>query len=92
MSIEENIKIGNPNASDQEFRSAMLAANATEFISEMPEKEKTPVGPRGSNLSGGQRQRIAIARAPRAPCESLSGDSVTFPRVICDGSVSSNSS
>jgi ATP-binding cassette, subfamily B, bacterial MsbA len=62
-SIEENIKIGNPNASDQEFRSAMLAANATEFISEMPEKEKTPVGPRGSNLSGGQRQRIAIARA-----------------------------
>ena len=36
--------------------------------------------------------RIAIARAPRAPCESLSGDSVIFPRVICDGRVSSNSS
>ena len=48
---------------DQEFKSAILAANAAEFISEMPEKERTSVGPRGSNLSGSQRQRIAIARA-----------------------------
>ena len=48
---------------DQEFKSAILAANAAEFISEMPEKERTSVGPRGSNLSDGQRQRIAIARA-----------------------------
>jgi len=62
-SIEENIKVGNPNASQAEFKDAVLAANAHDFIEEMPKKEKTPVGPRGSNLSGGQRQRIAIARA-----------------------------
>ena len=62
-SIEENIKVGNPNASQAEFQDAVLAANAHDFIEEMPKKEKTPVGPRGSNLSGGQRQRIAIARA-----------------------------
>ena len=62
-SIEENIKIGNLNASDHEYKIAVSAASATKFISEMPEKERTPVGPRGSNLSGGQRQRVAIARA-----------------------------
>ena len=62
-SIEENIKIGNPNASPEDYKKAVLSANAKDFIDEMPDKEKTPVGPRGSNLSGGQRQRIAIARA-----------------------------
>ena len=62
-SIEENIKIGNPNASPDEYKKAIISANANDFIDEMPNKEKTPVGPRGSNLSGGQRQRIAIARA-----------------------------
>ena len=62
-SIEENIKIGNPNASPEDYEKAIISANANDFIDEMPNKEKTPVGPRGSNLSGGQRQRIAIARA-----------------------------
>ena len=62
-SIEENIKIGNPNASPEDYKKAIMSANANDFIDEMPNKEKTPVGPRGSNLSGGQRQRIAIARA-----------------------------
>ena len=62
-SIEENIKIGNPNASPEDYKKAIVSANANDFIDEMPNKEKTPVGPRGSNLSGGQRQRIAIARA-----------------------------
>ena len=62
-SIEENIKIGNPNASPEDYKKAIISANANDFIDEMPDKEKTPVGPRGSNLSGGQRQRIAIARA-----------------------------
>ena len=62
-SIEENIKIGNPNASPDDYKKAIISANANDFIDEMPNKEKTPVGPRGSNLSGGQRQRIAIARA-----------------------------
>ena len=62
-SIEENIKIGNPDASQEDYKKAIISANANDFIDEMPDKEKTPVGPRGSNLSGGQRQRIAIARA-----------------------------
>lgn len=62
-SIEENIKIGNPDASPEDYKKAIISANANDFIDEMPDKEKTPVGPRGSNLSGGQRQRIAIARA-----------------------------
>ena len=62
-SIEENIKIGNPNASPEDYKKAIISANANDFIDEMQNKEKTPVGPRGSNLSGGQRQRIAIARA-----------------------------
>ena len=62
-SIEENIKIGNPDASPEDYKKAIISANANDFIDEMPNKEKTPVGPRGSNLSGGQRQRIAIARA-----------------------------
>lgn len=61
-SIEENIKIGNPDASPEDYKKAIISANANDFIDEMPDKEKTPVGPRGSNLSGGQRQRIAIAR------------------------------
>ena len=61
-SIEENIKIGNPDASPEDYKKAIISANANDFIDEMPNKEKTPVGPRGSNLSGGQRQRIAIAR------------------------------
>ena len=52
-----------PNASPEDYKKAIISANANDFIDEMPNKEKTPVGPRGSNLSGGQRQRIAIARA-----------------------------
>ena len=44
-SIEENIKIGNPNASPEDYKKAVLSANAKDFIDEMPDKEKTPVGP-----------------------------------------------
>jgi len=62
-SVEDNIKIGRPNASEEDFRNALVSAKVKDFITEMPNKEKTPVGPRGSNLSGGQRQRVAIARA-----------------------------
>jgi ATP-binding cassette, subfamily B, bacterial len=61
--IEENIKLGRGNATNDEVVSASKAANAYEFIEEMPDKFSTRVGERGVRLSGGQRQRIAIARA-----------------------------
>lgn len=60
--IEENIKQGNLNASQEEMVSATKAANAYEFIQNTPDGFATLLGERGIGLSGGQRQRIAIAR------------------------------
>ena len=62
-SVRENIRYGRPGASDDEVRRAAQAANAMEFIEELPEGLATAVGERGVKLSGGQRQRLAIARA-----------------------------
>jgi ABC-type multidrug transport system fused ATPase/permease subunit len=62
-SIEENIRYGKPDASDEEVRLAAEKANALEFIERFPDRMKTIVGERGVKLSGGQRQRLAIARA-----------------------------
>lgn len=62
-SILENIKYGNPDASDEEVIAAAVKANAMEFIERFPEGLNTIVGERGVKLSGGQRQRVAIARA-----------------------------
>jgi ATP-binding cassette subfamily B protein len=61
--IMENIRYGNPSATDDEVREASRKANALEFIESFPEKFDTVVGERGVKLSGGQRQRVAIARA-----------------------------
>src|SRR5438128_5089902 len=61
--IEDNIRMGNPDASADELEAATRAANADEFIARLPEGYGTVVGERGVRLSGGQRQRIAIARA-----------------------------
>ena len=61
--IAENIAYGRPGASLEEIIKAAQAANAHEFIVQLPEGYNTMVGERGANLSGGQRQRIAIARA-----------------------------
>ncbi len=63
MSILDNIKIGNREATYDEVISASKMANCHNFISEMPNGYDTFVGEKGSQLSGGQRQRIAIARA-----------------------------
>ena len=62
-SIQENIRFGRPEASNQEIEDAAKAANALEFIQSFPEGMNTQVGDRGIQLSGGQKQRIAIARA-----------------------------
>ena len=62
-SIRENIAYGRPDASLNEIIAAAKAAQAHEFIEEMPEGYDTVVGERGITLSGGQRQRVAIARA-----------------------------
>ena len=61
--IEDNIRMGRPDASADALRAAARAAHAEEFIARLPEGYATVVGERGVRLSGGQRQRIAIARA-----------------------------
>lgn len=61
-SIAMNIRMGHPDATDEEVIAAAKAANAHEFIEELPLKYDTLVGERGVKLSGGQQQRIAIAR------------------------------
>lgn len=59
----ENIRYGNPNASDEAVIQAAKAAQVDEFIHRLPDGYQTFLGERGTRLSGGQRQRIAIARA-----------------------------
>lgn len=61
--IEENIRLGAPDASDAELIEACKSANAHDFIEHLPEGYQSQVGERGAQLSGGQRQRIALARA-----------------------------
>ena len=61
--VMENIRYGRLDATDEEVIEAAKAANAEEFIKELPEGYDTKLGERGLNLSGGQRQRLAIARA-----------------------------
>jgi ATP-binding cassette subfamily B protein len=62
-SIADNIRIGRPDATDEEVRRAAKLAHAAEFIEVLPRAYETLVGERGVKLSGGQRQRVAIARA-----------------------------
>ena len=59
----ENIRYGNPHATDEDVVGAAKAAEAWEFIARLPNGLDTPVGERGVRLSGGQRQRLSLARA-----------------------------
>jgi ATP-binding cassette subfamily B protein/subfamily B ATP-binding cassette protein MsbA len=62
-SIRENILFGHPDATNNELILAAKAANAHDFIMDMPDGYDTLVGERGIKLSGGQKQRISVARA-----------------------------
>ena len=62
-SVYNNLKIGKPNASDDEIENAAIAANADDFIKELPSQYETIIGDLGNKLSGGQKQRLTIARA-----------------------------
>ena len=61
-SLLENIRLGNPSATDDEVKAAARAAQCEEFIAKLPQGYDTPAGEAGRRLSGGEKQRIAIAR------------------------------
>lgn len=61
-SLRENIRLGNPKATDEEVYQAARAAQCEEFIKKLPLGYDTPAGEAGKRLSGGEKQRIAIAR------------------------------
>ena len=62
-SILENVKLGRPNATDEEAVAALHAAQCDDIIEKMPQGVNTMIGTKGVYLSGGEQQRIAIARA-----------------------------
>ena len=61
-SLLENIRLGNPQATDEEVKAAAKAAQCEEFIAKLPQGYDTPAGEAGKRLSGGEKQRVAIAR------------------------------
>lgn len=63
MSIFDNVKLGNKNATDEEVMQALHLAGCDELLAKLPQREDTLIGSKGIYLSGGEKQRIAIARA-----------------------------
>jgi ATP-binding cassette subfamily B multidrug efflux pump len=61
--VASNLRYGRPDATDAELWAALDIAQATDFVSELPERLEAPISQGGTNVSGGQRQRLAIARA-----------------------------
>lgn len=62
-SILENVKMGNPDATDEEVMEALRSAQCMDIIEKFPDGVNTVIGTKGVYLSGGEQQRIAIARA-----------------------------
>ena len=61
--VRENLKLGKPDATDEEIENAARLANVEEFVNDLPDGYETVIGENGASLSGGQKQRLAIARA-----------------------------
>ena len=68
--IAENLRWGNPNATDEEIRHAAQLAQADGFVQEFPDKYDTYIEQGGTNVSGGQRQRLCIAQRVASVQES----------------------
>ena len=76
-SIRENIRMGNPAATDEEVEDAAKAANCHDFIMQLEQGYDTLAGDAGDHLSGGERQRITIARAMLKPASVVILDEAT---------------
>lgn len=76
-SIKDNIRLGKPNATDEEIVAAAKAAHCHEFIMELPQGYETTAGDAGGALSGGERQRITLARAILKPANIIVLDEAT---------------
>ena len=77
VSIRDNIRIGKPNATEDEIISAAKAAHCHEFISKLPDGYNTKAGEAGGAMSGGERQRITLARAILKPASTIILDEAT---------------
>ena len=75
--IRDNIRDGNPEATDAQIEEAARKATVFDFADKLPDGLDTEIGPNGSNLSGGQKQRVGIARALIKPAKVFIYDEAT---------------